>query len=162
MLTEYTVLKYFYKQNRQLTLKELFEKFDTNDRILVPINSLVDKDWLEECENDPTCWRITDEGKEEHELREKLRKQSSNTINNNIGNNYGQANLSGHGSLLENRDNNPPNKTPNKNTTNVDQIEELSIIDNISKFISNPIMKFFLAIITGLIIAYIVFINRWN
>jgi hypothetical protein len=70
-ITEKMVLKYFYKQNRVVTLDDLFEKYGVDQRILEPVNYLLDNDWLKEI--DAESWQITNEGKAEQELRDKER-----------------------------------------------------------------------------------------
>lgn len=88
MVTQDMLLRYFYKQNRRLSLDNLFDKFGFDDAILTPINYLVNYDWLEEL--DSTTWQITADGKLEYEQRERAQShQSGNFIT-----------ISGHGNVI--------------------------------------------------------------
>ncbi len=70
MVDENTLLRYFYKQNKKITLDDLFKRFEIDDSILKPIGYLLNNDWLEELET--FAWQITGEGKAEFERLQKF------------------------------------------------------------------------------------------
>lgn len=101
MIGEETLLRYFYRQDRPLDLEELFEKYGTHDRILTPINFLVDNDWLENAGN-ATQWVITKDGKREQERRDK----ANNVFPSTSIHVAGQGNIVNTGSIEGNLQNN--------------------------------------------------------
>jgi DNA-binding PadR family transcriptional regulator len=92
MPSEYAVFKFFYKENQPISLDRLLKKFGQNDSFLIPINKLVDEDYLEEYQNLGDVWVITDEGRQEFERIERNKSPQPTTINNQtIEKNYGTA-----------------------------------------------------------------------
>lgn len=137
MVSESTLLKYFYKQNRAITLDDLFEKYGVHDSILKPVNFLIDNDWLMEYQNDANCWIITDEGRHEQELRDKSRQPPPSTYiigdKNVVGNNQ---------SSFENSFNADINKSTPAKSKSIDWEKLLKIIGGIILIIL-AVLKFF-------------------
>jgi len=80
MVSEASLLKYFYKLDKEISLYDLMAKYETNDSILKPINSLIDNEWVERWNNEYDIYKITDEGKIEQELRDNARKPQPSTV----------------------------------------------------------------------------------
>jgi hypothetical protein len=91
VIDQATILKFFYKQDRDLTIDDLFNKFGNDDRaVLTPINHLVNNDLLEEVS--PLIWRITEEGKQEFENHQRV----------NFGQPIGNITINGTGNIINN------------------------------------------------------------